>query len=49
VVFGRNWKEMVYKYDLHHGYVVEFMIHIKMIIFRADCSTAMLYTYPDQG
>jgi hypothetical protein len=52
VVFGQNWVHVVYKYDLQYGDIVEFKLHafaLKMIIYKADCSTARLYTYPNHG
>jgi hypothetical protein len=52
VVFGRNRAQVVYKYDLHYGDVVEFKLQafaLKMIIYKADCSTGRLYTCPDHG
>jgi hypothetical protein len=48
VVFGRNWAQ----YDLHYVDVVELKLQafvLKMIIYKVDCSTAMLYTCPDHG
>jgi hypothetical protein len=52
VVFARNWVQTVNKYDLHHGEVMEFKLQafvLKMIIYKADCSIARLYTCPDHG
>jgi hypothetical protein len=52
VVFGRKWAQIVYKYDLHYGDFVEFKLQafvLKMIIYKADYSTARLYIYPDHG
>jgi hypothetical protein len=43
---------VVYKYDLHYGDVVEFKLQtfaLKMVIYKADCSTTRLYTCPDHG
>jgi hypothetical protein len=52
VVFGRNWAHAVYKYDPHIGDAVEFKLQaftLKMIIYKATCSTARLYTCPYHG
>jgi hypothetical protein len=47
MVFGRNWAQTVYKYNLHYGDIVEFKLQtfvLKMIIYKPDCSTC-----PDHG
>jgi hypothetical protein len=52
VVFGRNCAQTVYKYDIHHADVVEFnlqVVVINTIIYRADSSSARVYTCHDHG
>jgi hypothetical protein len=52
VVFGRKWAQVVYKYDLNIGDVVVFKLEaftLKMVIYKAACSTARLYTCSDHG
>jgi hypothetical protein len=52
VVFGRNCAQIVYKYDLHHGDIVEFNLQavvINTIIYMADSSKARVYTCHDHG
>jgi hypothetical protein len=47
VALCRNWPETVYKYDLHRDNVMAFKLQafdIKMMIYKADSSTAGLYT-----
>jgi hypothetical protein len=52
VLFGRKWAHTVYKYDLHYGDFGEFKLQafvLKMIIYKADCSTSMLYICPNHS
>jgi hypothetical protein len=43
VVLARNWPEVIFKYDLERGDVVEFKINafiLKMNIFKPNSSSA---------
>jgi hypothetical protein len=50
LVLARNWLEVVFKYDLERGDMVEFKINafsLNINIYKRNSSSAKIYVWPD--